>query len=92
VGDKERRGSGSHFWPLSTKFLQAGTSCLVVHCHIAYIPYKLPMFSFLPHLQTGITTSGLLPKLVSCLILELLFHCYPGDVREVENGTFSFSP
>lgn len=42
-----------------------GTSCLAVHCQIAYIPYKLPMFSFLPWLQMGIMKSGHLPKLAS---------------------------
>ena len=80
------------FLAFEHKVSAMGTSCLVVHCFIAYIPYKLPMFSFLPQLQTGIIKSGHLPKLVSCFILEFPSHCYPGDVRQTENGTFSFSP
>ena len=86
------KGFSKPFLSFEHKVSATGTSCLVVHCHIAYISYKLPMFSFLPQLQTGIIKSGHLPKLVSCLVLEFLAHCYPGDVRQAENGTFAFSP
>lgn len=81
------------FLAFQDKISAMGTSSFFDHCHIAYILYKLSMFFFFPELQRGIIKSGYLPKLVSCLISqEFLCHCYPGDARQAENDTFSFSP